>query len=121
MKCIVETLNHLYEQLLKNENVNDSALELTMHLLLVLRIMGNVIALEDWAANLLIENGFASKNLSMSTFFNTLIDLTGQDMSYRNELLWIIGNLTASKHLNSSTLEYLKCDNFVNQLKIDTV
>lgn len=77
------------------------------HIIILLRIIGNLLVTKVWSANYIIENGFAANNVEIAQFFKDLLAAIDNDASQR-EILWLARNLLE----NNFVREYLNRGDF---------
>lgn len=100
----VGTVFHLYH------NIQSFSIECTepyAHLIISLRIIGNLLATEEWAANYVITNGFITNSVEIASFFKNLLETMDNGPS-QQEILWVARNLLENKFLSSDCSAYLQ-------------
>lgn len=114
LKLCFETLMHIH-----NTPTSFSAShsnESVQHVLLLMRISSNIVAVNQSLGDFIIFNWFQLQNRSMASFFNHFIEqITLNDCSVA-EIYWLIGNLLKTQINNESTKQYLECDDFFNKI-----
>lgn len=109
-----ETLIHLY-----NSNVDPSpeSSDYFHQAVLHMRILSNIVALENRFADCIIENWFVNQPRSMASFFNHFIDLFSACSISIDEIYWFIGNLMKCQ-LNEISLKYIEMERYTETLVI---
>lgn len=77
------------------------------HIIILLRIIGNFLAINSWTANSIITDGFAANNVPIAQFFKDLLETLDTEASQR-EILWVARNFLENEHLNCDSLAYLQ-------------
>lgn len=104
MHRCVDTLFHLYRNIQSFPIETES--DPFLHMIILLRIIGNILVIEEWAPNFLITDGFAANNVEVAQFFQDLLETMDNEASQR-ELLWVARNLLENKFLNQDCLAYV--------------
>lgn len=99
----VGSVFHLYH------NIQSFSIECTepyAHLIMSLRIIGNLLATEEWAANYVITDGFVANGVDIASFFKNSLETMDNEAS-QQEILWVARNLLENKFLSSDCSAYL--------------
>lgn len=110
VKLCFDTMIHMHDtlNLLSASDSNESA----QHVIVLMRICSNSVAVDPLVGDFIIFNWFQSQNRSMASFFNHFIEQISLNGCSAVEILWFIGNLLRSQVNNESTKKYLECDDF---------
>lgn len=103
MDSSIATIFYLYQNI---QSFPIDCFEPFSHIILLLRIIGNFMALKDWTANYVITNGFAANNVEVGGFFKNLLETLDNEATQR-ELIWVARNLLENKCLHIDCL--VKC------------
>lgn len=102
-----------------SENASDN---LKNHLVIILRLIGNIGSICSSTMNYFINTGFIQQNESLALFLNNLLSFLSNDKDCYKELLWFIGNIVNnSDNLNQDCCKYLENDKFLDKLVIKTI
>lgn len=104
MGLSIATVFHLYRSL---QSISTECSEKLAHVIILLRIIGNLLATKEWAADQLVTHGFAAYNVEAGRFFKDLLELMDNDASQR-EILWVARNLLENQFLHGDCLVYVK-------------
>lgn len=104
MGLSIATVFHLYRNF-QSDSIDCS--ETLAHIIILLRIIGNLLATKEWAADHMVTHGFAANNVEVGRFFKDLLELMDNDASQR-EILWVARNLLENQFLHGDCLVYVK-------------
>lgn len=116
LKLCFDTLIHIHDNCVVDDSTDapDSD-ESIQHAVFLMRICSNVVARNPMVGDFIVTNWFQSKNRSMTSFFNHFVELLIAKGFSVAEIYWFIGNLLKCS-TNESTIKYLECDDFLNNL-----
>lgn len=103
-----ETLIYLHDSTLA---VSVESIEFLHHIVLLMRICSNIVALENSFTNYIIETWFAAQSRSLLSFFNRLIELFTIHNLAIDEIYWFIGNLMKCQ-LSEASLKHIEMSAF---------
>lgn len=112
IKLCFDTLIHIHDTATSSAPDSSQFIE---HVILLMRICSNIVALHYTHGDYIIHNWFQFQNRSISSFFNHFIELLTANGFSVNEIYWFIGNLLKCA-TNESTIKYLECDHFFAKL-----
>ncbi|XP_031623357.1 uncharacterized protein LOC116340809 [Contarinia nasturtii] len=112
-----ETLIHLYNGSATSSLQSTRSSEHLHQVVLHMRILSNIVALENSFADLIIETWFVNQSRSLASFYNHFIDLFSAHSVSIEEIYWFIGNLMKCQ-LGEVSLKYLETDQFFAQIKM---
>lgn len=117
MAMSMKTLLEIHSKL--DESSKEASDDIKEHLIIVLRLIGNIVTISPPMLNYFITNSFVHGNSSLSSFLNNLLSFSSNDEHCYKELLWFIGNIVnKSNNLNENCLKYLENDKFLDNLLI---
>lgn len=77
------------------------------HAIILMRIIGNLLAVGEWTANFLIEKAFVARQVEIVQFFKDSLRIADSEAS-RMEILWVVRNLLENKWLNGQSKQYIE-------------
>lgn len=115
MRLCVDTVFHLYRSI---QSASTEGSKPQSHIIILFRIIGNLLATNEWSANCIITHGFAANKEEVIHFFKFLLERMDSNASQR-EVLWVARNLLENKHLNNHCITYVNCDGFGMNMLIE--
>lgn len=113
LKLCIDTLIHIHDT--SNSSTTPDLSESIQHVVLLMRMCSNIVALNQIFGDFIIKTWFQSQNRSMASFLNHFIELLTVNGFSLTEIYWFVGNLLKCR-TNESTIKYLEHDDFLKKL-----